>query len=65
MAALARKELLGSAFDALATVQSIGHLAASAIAGVLWSSVSPTAAFVHLARWTVLAPAGLLVSIRR
>ncbi|MFJ5220155.1 MFS transporter [Streptomyces sp. NPDC088354] len=65
VAALAPKDLRGSAFGALATVQSLGNLAASAVAGVLWSTVSPTAAFAYLTAWMVLALTGLLISIRR
>ncbi|MFB7669324.1 hypothetical protein ACFC1R_36340 [Kitasatospora sp. NPDC056138] len=65
VAALVPKDLRGSAFGALATVQSLGNLAASVIAGVLWSAVSPTTTFLYLDRWMVLALARLLVSIRR
>lgn len=65
VAALAPKDLRGSAFGLLATVQSFGNLAASTIAGVLWSTVSPTAAFAYLAVWMLLALAGLLLSLRR
>ncbi|MCU7821013.1 MFS transporter [Kitasatospora sp. DSM 101779] len=65
VAALAPKELRGSTFGLLATVQSLGNLAASAVAGVLWTAVSPTAAFGYLAAWMVIALAGLLSSARR
>ncbi|MFE7358526.1 MFS transporter [Streptomyces sp. NPDC057543] len=65
VAALAPKDLRGSAFGMLATVQSLGNLAASTVAGVLWTVVSPTAAFTYLAAWMVLALAGLLVAARR
>jgi MFS family permease len=64
VAALAPKDLRGSAFGLLATVQSLGNLAASAIAGVLWTAISPTAAFAYLACWMVLALIGLTVSSR-
>jgi hypothetical protein len=35
----------GSAFGLLAAVQSFGNLAASAVAGLLYTSASPTVAF--------------------
>lgn len=38
VAALAPNDLRGSAFGMLATVQSLGNLAASTVAGVLWSA---------------------------
>jgi MFS family permease len=41
VAALAPVELRGSAFGLLAAVQSVGNLAASAIAGLLWTIASP------------------------
>jgi MFS family permease len=41
VAGLAPVELRGSAFGLLAAVQSFGNLAASAIAGLLWTAVSP------------------------
>ncbi|MFI6147470.1 MFS transporter [Streptomyces sp. NPDC051109] len=65
VAALAPKDLRGSAFGMLATVQSLGNLAASTIAGILWTTISPTAAFTYLTVWMVLALAGLLTSARR
>jgi hypothetical protein len=40
VAALAPVELRGSAFGLLAAVQSFGNLAASAIAGLLWTLAS-------------------------
>ncbi|WP_222720528.1 hypothetical protein [Actinomadura sp. HBU206391] len=57
-------ELRGSAFGMLATVQSLGNLAASDIAGILWTAISPTAAFTYLTAWMVLAQVGLLISVR-
>jgi MFS family permease len=62
VAALAPEQLRGSAFGLLAFVQAGGNLAASAIAGLLWTVVSPTAAFAYLVGWMVLALAGLLVA---
>ncbi|MFD9334979.1 MFS transporter [Streptomyces sp. NPDC060028] len=65
VAALAPKDLRGSAFGMLPTVQSLGNLAASAIAGILWTAVSPTAAFTYLTAWMGIALTGLLISSRR
>ena len=52
-------ELRRSAFGLLATVQSFGNLAASAIAGLLWIAASPRVAFAYLVAWMLLALAGL------
>ena len=60
VASLAPVELRGSAFGLLAAVQSIGNLAASAIAGLLWTLASPREAFGYLVGWMVLALVGLL-----
>ncbi|KUL38193.1 MFS transporter [Streptomyces sp. NRRL F-4489] len=65
VAALAPTALRGSAFGLLATVQSLGNLAASGIAGILWTALSPTAAFTYLAAWMLLALTALLCSTRR
>ncbi len=62
VAQLAPDHLRGSAFGLLAAIQAVGNLAASAIAGVIWTAVSPTAAFIYVAAWMVLALAGLLVA---
>lgn len=55
VAALALEERRGSAFGVLAAVQSLGNLAASGIAGFLWTTFSPRAAFLYLASWMVAA----------
>ena len=55
VAALAEEQVRGSAFGALATIQSLGNFAASAIAGLLYTVVSPRAAFLYLAVWMVVA----------
>ena len=47
----------------LATVQSLGNLAASAIAGLLWTLVSPAAALLYAAAWMLVALAAF-VAIR-
>jgi len=39
----------------LATVQSVGNLVASSVAGLLCTLVSPTAAFLYAAVWMGLA----------
>jgi len=64
VAALAPTEIRGSAFGILATVQSIGNLAASAVAGILWTAASPATAFGYLVAWMVLALTGLLLTPR-
>jgi len=55
VAALAPIEIRGSAFGAMATVQSLGNFAASAVAGLVWTAVSPQAAFLYLVGWMVIA----------
>lgn len=65
VATLAPADIRGSAFGLLATIQAAGNLAASAIAGVLWTAVSPRAAFLYLAAWMLLALAGLAVTRRQ
>jgi MFS family permease len=55
VAALAPEEARGSAFGVLAALQSFGNLAASAVAGVLWTLVSPRLAFAYAATWMVVA----------
>lgn len=59
VAAFAPPELRGSAFGLLATVQAIGNVAASAIAGLLYTVASPTVAFGYLAAWMLIALAVL------
>jgi MFS family permease len=64
VAALAPPDLRGSAFGALAAVQSFGNLAASAVAGGLWTLMSPRAAFLYLAGWMLVSTAALLAARR-
>jgi hypothetical protein len=45
----------GSAFGLLAATQSFGNFAASAVAGILWTAISPTWAFAYLAAWMIIA----------
>jgi MFS family permease len=63
VAALAPTELRGSAFGLLATTQAGANLGASALAGLLWTTVSPAAAFVFLAAAMAVA-VPLIVSSR-
>jgi hypothetical protein len=58
-------DLRGSAFGLLATIQAAGNLAASAVAGALWTGVSARAAFIYLAVWMLHALIGLLATMRR
>jgi hypothetical protein len=52
-------DIRGSAFGTLAATQSLGNFAASAVAGLLWTTVSPRAAFLYLAARMLIALAGL------
>jgi MFS family permease len=58
VAALAPVELRGSAFGLLAAVQSFGNLAASAIAGLLWTAVSASADRYAYEPWARRSTAG-------
>ncbi len=62
VALLAPPALRGSAFGALAGVQSFGRLAASAVAGALWTLVSPRVAFLYLAVWMLVSVSTLAVA---
>jgi MFS family permease len=64
VAVLAPAQLRGSAFGLLAAVQSLGNFVASAVAGLLWTFVSPAAAFSYLVVWMGLALIGLLTAHR-
>jgi MFS family permease len=55
VAVLAPAEIRGSAFGVLAAIQSFGNFAASGLAGLLWTLVSPTVAFLYIAAWMALA----------
>lgn len=50
-------KIRGSAFGLLAAIQSFGNLAASAVAGIVWTMWSPTAAFIYLVAWMLVAGA--------
>ena len=64
VALLAPLDIRGSAFGALAAIQSLGNFAASAVTGILWTTVSPRAAFLYLTAW-MLASLLALASTRR
>jgi MFS family permease len=55
VAATASAAIRGSAFGLLATIQALGNLASSAIAGPLYTLASPTVAFAYLAAWMTIA----------
>ena len=59
VAALAPPGLRGSAFGLVAAVQSGGNLAASGVAGLLWTAAGPGVAFAYVAAWAALAVAVL------
>jgi MFS family permease len=63
VAAHAPAQLRGSAFGLLATIQAVGNLAASGIAGILWTTASPTVAFGYLTVWMLIALVALLPAI--
>jgi MFS family permease len=65
VAALASETARGSAFGVLAAIQAGGNVAASAVAGILWTAVSPGVAFAYLTAWMGLALVGLLTAARR
>ncbi len=65
VAALAPEDLRGSAFGLLATAQSLGNLVASSIAGLLWTLVSPAAAFAYAAALMLVALAAFAAAARR
>jgi MFS family permease len=64
VARAAPANLRGSAFGLLAPVQAGGNLAASAVAGLLWTAVSPEAAFAYLTACAVTAATILIRSSR-
>ena len=65
VATLAPESLRGSAFGLLAAVQSFGNLAASSIAGLLYTIASPGAAFAYAAVFMLLALIALAATMRR
>jgi MFS family permease len=65
VAALAPADARGSAFGVLAAIQAAGNVAASVVTGILWTAISPAAAFIYLVAWMILALVGLLTAARR
>jgi MFS family permease len=55
VATLASEKLRGSAFGLLATTQSLGNFVASSVAGLLWTLISPAAAFIYATAWMLIA----------
>jgi MFS family permease len=55
VAAFAPAEIRGSAFGLLATIQAIGNVTSSAIAGLLYTVTSSGLAFAYLAAWMLIA----------
>ncbi|HEV2034511.1 MAG TPA: MFS transporter [Candidatus Dormibacteraeota bacterium] len=64
VASLAPAEIRGSAFGLLAGIQGFGNLAASALAGIIWTAVSPSVAFGYLAVWMLVAVAAISAAMR-
>lgn len=60
VASLAPASSRGSAFGLLAAMQSFGNLAASAVAGILWTFLSPVVAFIYLASWMVVGAVAIV-----
>ena len=54
-------ELRGSGFGLLGAVQSLGDFVSSAAVGLIWTLVSPTAAFLAAAAWMGLSLVTTLV----
>ncbi|HEX5902768.1 MAG TPA: MFS transporter [Actinomycetota bacterium] len=55
----------GSAFGLLAAAQSFGNLAASGVAGALWTVFSSTVAFGYAAAWMGVSAVALVIGPRR
>jgi MFS family permease len=55
VARLLPDELRGSGFGLLGGIQSLGDFVSSAVVGLVWSVVSPTAAFIVAASWMALS----------
>jgi MFS family permease len=64
VASLSPGEYRGSAFGLLAAIQSFGNLAASGVAGLLWTALSPQVAFEYLAAWMMVALVGVVGLLR-
>lgn len=64
VAEAAPEDIRGSAFGFLAAIQSFGNLIASGVAGLLWTLVSPLAAFLFAASGMTVAVATSLARSR-
>jgi len=62
VAAYAPVELRGSAFGLVSAVQAFANFAASAVWGLIYTTVSPRAAFLYLAAWSAVAVVAFAVS---
>jgi MFS family permease len=60
VAGLLPDELRGSGFGLLGGIQSLGDFVSSAVVGLVWAGVSPTAAFVVAASWMALSLAATI-----
>jgi MFS family permease len=58
VARLLPDQLRGSGFGLLGGVQSLGDFASSAVVGLLWAAVSPTAGFAYAAGWMLVSLLG-------
>ncbi len=65
VASLAPEEYRESAFGLLAAIQSFGNLAASSVAGIVWTAISPTAAFLYIAAWMLVSLLTLSAGVRQ
>ncbi len=45
-------------------IQGFGNLGASAIADIIWTAASPSAAFAYLAAWMLVAVAAISTAMR-
>lgn len=63
VARLLPEHLRGSGFGLLGGIQSLGAFASSAVVGVLWTTLSPTAGFAYAAGWMVISSLVSLVGI--
>ena len=65
VASMTEDSVRGSAFGLLAGLQSLGNLTASAVAGLLWTALSPTVAFLWLGTWMAIACIAFLTAPSR
>jgi MFS family permease len=65
VAGLAPEEIRSSAFGVLATVQSLGNFVASGLVGLLWTAVSPRAAFLYVAVCMAISLAAILTTSKQ